>query len=372
MAALTMSLFNLVGILLLGGWGHVTVVESFSPSWTQQSHPGQIHRHRHISPSSSKIGGIIPPIRYGRHVVKSSTTVTTSSGFDVLVEEKEEETVTTTTTTTQNMGSGDDDNNNRIDDNEESTPLEDSFMTELEKLDTMEVKRRLLDLVPRMMGTTEDFRKVEAYVNKLEERYTPVQTLEFLNMILDGEWQLLFSTNLSGGPKPNFRLRELCQNIQTNDLNGSITNVATWDLANNNNKEESKDSNKDKENRGSGVGFGKFPSSTSAPTSPVVFDSSGTFSAKCTYKINQGARMVVDLDDHVLELAKGSAVPNDVEKLVGLLHRTIPKELFDPNDHAIDTTYLDGDLRIVRMTGPRLEGVRDIFIRRGSMEINPV
>jgi hypothetical protein len=54
-----------------------------------------------------------------------------------------------------------------------------------------------------------------------------------------------------------------------------------------------------------------------------------------------------------------------------MLHRAMPKEMFDPNDHAMDTTYLDGDLRIVRLTGPKFEGVRDIFMRRGSMEINP-
>jgi PAP_fibrillin len=211
---------------------------------------------------------------------------------------------------------------------------------DLSTVDTMEVKRRLLDLVPRMMGTDEDYRQVESYVNTLEERFTPVQTLQFFNMATAGEWQLLFSTNLSGGPRPNFRLRELYQKVEANNFNGTICNQATWDLA-----------------QGDDDG---------------IFDASGTFTVKCRYTINQGARMVVDLDDHVLELAKGSTVPQDVSGLVGLLHRAIPKELFDPNEHAMDTTYLDGDLRIVRMTGPRLEGVRDIFIRRGSMEINPV
>ena len=81
--------------------------------------------------------------------------------------------------------------------------------------------------------------------------------------------------------------------------------------------------------------------------------------------------MVVDVDDHVLELAKGSKVPQDVKGVVGALSRAVPNELFDPSEHAVDTTYLDGDLRIVRMTGPKFEGVRDIFIREGSMEINP-
>lgn len=59
-------------------------------------------------------------------------------------------------------------------------------------------------------------------------------------------------------------------------------------------------------------------------------------------------------------------------EMKGLLHRAIPKEMFDPNGHAMDTTYLDADLRIVRLTGPNHEGVRNIFIRKGSITINPV
>ena len=201
------------------------------------------------------------------------------------------------------------------------------------------IKEDLLDLLPRMTGKEEEFRKVESLVNSLEEKYVPAQTLGFLNLANAGEWQLLFSTNLSGSGNPSkFRLRELFQRIETNDLEGTITNQALWDLA------EEQDG---------------------------IFDASGTFTVKCSYSINQGARMVVDLNDHVLNLAKGSKVPQDMEGLVGRLHKAMPKEMFDPNDHAMDTTYLDADLRIVRMTGPRLEGVRDIFIRRGALEIDP-
>mmetsp|Transcript_203 Transcript_203/g.279 ORF Transcript_203/g.279 Transcript_203/m.279 type:complete len:138 (-) Transcript_203:94-507(-) len=132
------------------------------------------------------------------------------------------------------------------------------------------------------------------------------------------------------------------QKIEPSKLEGTITNVVQWDLA------------QTETNEG------------------ATFDCSGTFSAVCNYSINQGARMVSELKDHKLELAKGSNVPQDVQGLVGMIHRSMPTELFDPTDHAIDTTYLDVDLRIVRMTGPNFEGVRDIFIRRGSMEINPI
>lgn len=215
---------------------------------------------------------------------------------------------------------------------------------DLSTMDTMEIKSRLLDLLPRMKGTPEEYNSVESYVNTLEDRYVPVQTLDFLNLAMSGEWQLLFSTNLGGAPRPNFRLRELFQRIECNDMNGTIVNEAAWDWA--------------EDHEGSGI----------APS----FDAYGTFSIKCSYSINQGARMVLDLNDHAINLGRGSAIPKDVEKLVGLLYRAIPTELFDPNEHAMDTTYLDGDLRIVRMTGPKFEAVRGIFIRRGSMQINPV
>lgn len=206
---------------------------------------------------------------------------------------------------------------------------------DLDTLDTMEIKRRLLDLLPRMTGKAEEFKAVETYVNSLEDRYTPVQTLDFLNLCVSGEWQILFSTNLAAGPRPNFRIREMFQRVEANSLEGTLDNEVTWDLA----------------------------------EDGSTFDASGTFTIKCSYKINQGARMEMDLEDHVLKLATGSIVPKDVQSLVGLLHQSMPKELFDPNDHGIDTTYLDGDLRIVRMTGPRFEGVRDIFIRRDRKSV---
>ena len=203
-----------------------------------------------------------------------------------------------------------------------------------------EIKQELLDLLPRMQGNQEEFRLVEQLVNALEAKYVPAQTLGFLNMALAGEWQLLFSTNLVAtvANPSQFRLRELLQRIETNNLEGTVTNQAVWDLA------EHDDG---------------------------VFDATGTFAVECSYTINQGARMVLDLEDHVLKPSRGSKIPKDVQALVGRLHRSMPKELFDPQDHAMDTTYLDADLRIARMTGARLEGVRDIFVRQGSLDLAP-
>jgi len=223
----------------------------------------------------------------------------------------------------------------------ENTPSEEkseSSENDISTLSADEAKAALVELIPRMAGDEEDYRMVESYVNLLEEKYSPVQTLDFLNLAMTGEWQLLFSTNLMGRPNRKLRLRELVQKIEADGFNGTLINMAQWDYA------------EDQEN----------------------FDATGNFNVKCSYSISQGSRMAVDVDDLQLLPAKGSVIPGDVPALVGLLHRALPKELFDPNGHAMDTTYLDADLRVVRLTGPNHEGVRNIFMRKGSLEIKPM
>lgn len=210
----------------------------------------------------------------------------------------------------------------------------------LSSIEALEIKKLLIDLLPRMRGTTEEFRLVETYVNTLEERFVAPQTLDFLNLAMMGEWQFLFTTNQLKRPSPSLRLTELTQTLETDGLRGIISNQATWAFS------EDGDS--------------------------LNFDVSGLFCAETSYIINQGARITVN-DDHNLSinLAKGSSVPKDTQRLVGLIHRAMPTEMFDPSNLAMDTTYLDPDLRIVRFTGVRHEGVRHIFIRKGSVEINP-
>jgi len=208
---------------------------------------------------------------------------------------------------------------------------------DVNSLDTSEIKCRLLDLLPRMTGSSAEFSEVETLINTLEDRHRPVLTLDFLNLAMAGEWQLLFSTSLSSRPRQNFRITEMFQRVESvfmNSLQGTVANEVSWELAENENS----------------------------------FDASGSFTVVCDYEINRGARLELKLQDSILNLAKGSSLPNDFENLIGLLNRAMPKELFDPSDHAVDTSYLDGDMRITRMTGPRFEGVRDIFIRKGSMD----
>ena len=129
------------------------------------------------------------------------------------------------------------------------------------------------------------------------------------------------------------------------------------------------------------------------------FDTFGTMNIINSYSIgNQGAaRMQMSLLDHAIKLSRGSKLPStdDIPKLVGLIHNAMPSELFDLNGLGLDTTFMDGNLRIVRLTANfgeqndenveldseamkkklellKYEGVRNIFIRKDSVEINPV
>lgn len=201
-----------------------------------------------------------------------------------------------------------------------------------------QIKDLLLELLPRMTGTAEEFKKVEDYVNALEEKYLPPTTLGFLNIAMAGEWQFLFTTNQLGNPSPFLRLTELVQTVKVNGLEGTLTNQATWDLVS-----EGSD----------------------------VFDTFGTFASSLSYNIDQGSRLSLG-DDHdlTMKLLKGKP-PKDAEALVGLIHRAMPTEMFDPSGLDMDTTYLDTDLKIVRFTGARHEGVRNIFIRKGSFQLDP-
>lgn len=63
--------------------------------------------------------------------------------------------------------------------------------TSVENVSAEEAKRRLIDLIPRMTGKDEEYRAVEAYVNLLEDKYSPVQTIDFLNLAMSGDWQLV-------------------------------------------------------------------------------------------------------------------------------------------------------------------------------------
>eukprot|EP01083_Nonionella_stella_P247997 859147_1 len=162
---------------------------------------------------------------------------------------------------------------------------------------------------------------------------------------------MVFSTSvMNRNSNYNFRLRDMFQKLETNGLQGTITNIVQWDLADSI-QEYSEDGDDYYDPMGGGSETMMTSSGAIAASHPVQFDCSGTFAVKCKYEINQGARMMIppseddqgkEEEDNILSLSKGSNIPSDIPKLVGLLHRNMPRELFDPKEHIMDTTYLDG------------------------------
>ena len=115
----------------------------------------------------------------------------------------------------------------------DNEPQEDTTSSEVLSISAEEAKQNLLKMIPQMIGTDDEYKLIQSYVNLLEEQYSPIQTIDFLNLaIIMGEWQLLFSTNVMPIPRKNLRLREFIQNIQPNEeerRNGTVVNSATWD-----------------------------------------------------------------------------------------------------------------------------------------------
>merc|ERR1712151_364060 len=190
-----------------------------------------------------------------------------------------------------------------------------------------------------------DLAYVSDLVNILEQKYVPVQTLEFLNFAMGGDWELLFSTNQLGMPQRQLLLGTLYQNIETNDDSGDITNTASWEF-----NEQLDDST-------------------------ISNISKGIFKIEASYSFQSTGRMVYKLKNHLVKPI-GYNLPSDVPKLVSLLYKSIPLELFDPNNLGMDITFMDEKIKIVRISASKsssdddgddkisLDGVRNIFIRR--------
>mmetsp|Transcript_24831 Transcript_24831/g.28606 ORF Transcript_24831/g.28606 Transcript_24831/m.28606 type:complete len:343 (+) Transcript_24831:73-1101(+) len=223
-----------------------------------------------------------------------------------------------------------------------TTPTIEELEETFSSIPISDLKSQLLNLIPSMQGTKDELNEVVALVNCIEREYSPVLTLNFFNLMMCGEWQLLFTTNQLGIPSRQLRFREQIQRLETGDTMGNLTNTVIFDYADD-----------------------------SGMSPQLTFDITGKFDVKCSYEMNQGiSRYNITLNDHTLDLP-GEKRPRDLNKMVQTLMRAMPSELFDPNNIAVDTTFCDSDLRIVRYTGDRYEGYRNLFIRRGQVMVDP-
>ena len=63
---------------------------------------------------------------------------------------------------------------------------------------------------------------------------------------------------------------------------------------------------------------------------------SGRLEVRCGYVLNSRGLMDVSLGEHLVLPDEG--MPRDPTDLVRLLQRAMPYEMFDPNEHALETT----------------------------------
>ncbi|CBJ31791.1 conserved unknown protein [Ectocarpus siliculosus] len=168
--------------------------------------------------------------------------------------------------------------------------------------------------------------RVGYLVEVLEGTYKPIHTVGFFNFAAQGEWDLAYTSAAMVPIGPRLTAHQQFQRIEPGEgLKGNLTNIITWTL-----KDEGID---------------------------------GRLEVMCDYSFDPRGRMNTSLRKHLL-LPDG--MPRDPQELVRVLRRAMPYELFDPDDHAMETTFLDDTLRIVKHRGPKFEGLVNIFARRAT------
>lgn len=94
----------------------------------------------------------------------------------------------------------------------------------------------------------------------------------------------------------------------------------------------------------------------------------GVLRIGCEYEFIGPARIQIALLAHTVRL--DSAPVGDMQEMVAELQRALPPEIFDPSGIA-DHTVLAPHVRVSRFVGPRLAGVRDVFVRSGTIVADP-
>eukprot|EP00587_Corethron_hystrix_P006740 CAMPEP_0113316074 /NCGR_PEP_ID=MMETSP0010_2-20120614/11481_1 /TAXON_ID=216773 ORGANISM="Corethron hystrix, Strain 308" /NCGR_SAMPLE_ID=MMETSP0010_2 /ASSEMBLY_ACC=CAM_ASM_000155 /LENGTH=288 /DNA_ID=CAMNT_0000172689 /DNA_START=20 /DNA_END=887 /DNA_ORIENTATION=+ /assembly_acc=CAM_ASM_000155 len=176
-------------------------------------------------------------------------------------------------------------------------------------LSVAEAKLALLELLPTMTGSPKEYEMINHYIQILEKGYIDqkimVQTNDFFQMVLRGDWQLLFTTGAMM-PHPRIRVRSLLQTVAPGILAGNVTNTVAWDYADNN---------------------------------EGGFDCFGVLQISNSYQIDDTNQLHVELKGHTVR-PTGKKIPEDFQMFFKLLQRNIPLEIFDPDKTSMETTYL--------------------------------
>ena len=172
-------------------------------------------------------------------------------------------------------------------------------------LSVADCKKELLQVIVNQKPIEGDYRhnRIEYLTKYLELNYTPIQTVPFLNYVLSGRWDVIYSNVLIRGADSAFHYK-ICQEITANEsegkFDGSLKNLIKWELQ-----------------RADEV-------------------CSGDLVVNSKYELNTKGDLNVALLEHLL-MPNGDA-PKNVEDFIMTVQRSIPFEFFDPDGVLIQNT----------------------------------
>lgn len=179
-----------------------------------------------------------------------------------------------------------------------------------------------------------DHFRLDYLIQCLETSYTPIQTTSFFNFATEGKWQLLYSNVLTPRALQHLEF-SVSQAISSTGARGNVENAIHWRLLD-----------------------------SSSPELETSYYR-GDLIVKCSFDLNSQGNMILMLDEHVL--TPEGPVPDDVEGLIMSLQRSVPFESFDPNESVQQITYLDTELRIMRISdggaSGRFANIKNVFVR---------
>lgn len=172
--------------------------------------------------------------------------------------------------------------------------------------------------------------RIEYLTKYLESKYIPIQTSQFMSFALSGTWDLKYTNLLTPASvsKDIFRYTSIYQSIQFNDecTGGTLKNVVAWESCD-----------------GSGKHTGDLT---------VIND----------FIINSKGALVLSLNEHII--TPESTAPDDLELLVQTMQKSIPFDMFDPDNSMLSLMYLDPHVRVCKCSGERHSDVVNVFSRR--------
>jgi hypothetical protein len=163
---------------------------------------------------------------------------------------------------------------------------------EISQLSPTECKDKLLKILGDMEGTKEEWLQLETIINALEDGYTPMLTLDFFNMALEGQWRFMFSTSntLKSPPWGTVRVREMTQVVTPGGL-GTPRTVEVEPAQEDNSVNEEQATTPLPNENAAKVPIGKVTNEILwdlANEGNGDFDCTGKFSVDCSYEINKG------------------------------------------------------------------------------------